>query len=187
MDPGVRSQGMKVDPPGYLWSKYECFLMSGWWDIPQLRNCNVKLWSNSSNGTELKTNERTDERTEGKTKTIYLRHKLAFPSIVFAIFYFFSTVIRPESVSLFVFFLFEPRHNKTSKVTVRPAKTQMSLGIRPVLRTAETLIRLGGCPGWSESSLGVKPFRWFCYVGAHFLIFLLCSLCIWTYLTEYII
>ena len=32
----------------------------------------------------------------------------------------------------------EPRHDKTNKVTVRPAKTQISLGI---------------CPGWSESSL----------------------------------
>ena len=33
---------------------------------------------------------------------------------------------------------FEPRHDTTNKVTVRPAKTQISLGIRPV---------------WSESSL----------------------------------
>ena len=34
--------------------------------------------------------------------------------------------------------LYEPRHDKTNKVTVRPAKTQISLGIRSV---------------WSESSL----------------------------------
>ena len=33
---------------------------------------------------------------------------------------------------------YEPRHNKTNKMSVRPAKTQISLGIRPV---------------WSESSL----------------------------------
>ena len=33
---------------------------------------------------------------------------------------------------------YDPRHDKTNKVTVRPAKTQISLGIRPV---------------WSESSL----------------------------------
>ena len=26
----------------------------------------------------------------------------------------------------------EPRHDKTNKMTVRPAKTQISLGIRPV-------------------------------------------------------
>ena len=34
--------------------------------------------------------------------------------------------------------VFEPRHDKTNNVVVRPAKTQISLGIRPV---------------WSESSL----------------------------------
>ena len=34
--------------------------------------------------------------------------------------------------------LYEPRHEKTNKITVRPAKTQISLGIRQV---------------WSESSL----------------------------------
>ena len=33
---------------------------------------------------------------------------------------------------------FEQQHDKTNKVSVRPAKTQISLGIRPV---------------WSESSL----------------------------------
>ena len=35
-------------------------------------------------------------------------------------------------------FVFEPPHDKTNKITVRPAKTQIRLGIRPV---------------WSESSL----------------------------------
>ena len=72
---------------------------------------------------------------------------------------------------------------KPTKWSVRPAKTQISLGIRPVWsdwasaqsdqsqrcppeaklgpklpteRTAKTLIRLGGCPGWSESWLGTK-------------------------------
>ena len=35
-------------------------------------------------------------------------------------------------------FQFEPRHNKTNEMAVRQAKTQISLGIRPV---------------WSESSL----------------------------------
>ena len=61
---------------------------------------------------------------------------------------------------------------KPTKWHVRPAKTQISLGIRPVwsasvlcaqwaartqaffMPTAKTLIRLGGCPGWSESLLG---------------------------------
>ena len=36
---------------------------------------------------------------------------------------------------------FEPPHDKTNKMTVRPAKTQISLGIRPV---------------WSESSLSTR-------------------------------
>ena len=61
---------------------------------------------------------------------------------------------------------------KPTKWHVRPAKTQISLGIRPVwsesslsvmkkawvlsypLSTQRRLIRLGGCPGWAESSLG---------------------------------
>ena len=78
----------------------------------------------------------------------------------------------------------KPRHDKINKVTVRPAKTQFSLGIRPVwsesslcawrklgsLAThwaqAKTLIRLGGCPGWSVSSQGAHSFRWFCHVVA---------------------
>ena len=74
----------------------------------------------------------------------------------------------------------EPPHDKTNNVAVRPAKTQISLDIRPVwsesslsawrklvsLAThwaqSKTLIRLGGCPGWSESSLGALIF-WFCH------------------------
>ena len=31
---------------------------------------------------------------------------------------------------------------------------------------AKTLIRLGGCPGWSESLLGAQSFCWFCHVVA---------------------
>ena len=81
--------------------------------------------------------------------------------------------------------VYEPRHDKTNKMAVRPAKTQISLDIRPVwsesslsawrsigsLSThwaqAKTLIRLGGCPDWSESSLGAHSFCWFCHVVAH--------------------
>ena len=82
--------------------------------------------------------------------------------------------------------LFGPRHDKTNKMSVHPAKTQISLGIRQVwsesslsawrklgsLAThwaqAKTLIRLGGCPGWSESSLGAQSFCWFCHEAAQF-------------------
>ena len=35
------------------------------------------------------------------------------------------------------------------------------------MRTAKTLIRLGKCPAWSESSLGAHSFCWFCHVAAH--------------------
>ena len=59
---------------------------------------------------------------------------------------------------------YEPPHDKTNKMTVRPAKTQISLGIQndqglrcpheeslgpelPTERTAKTMMRLGGCPG----------------------------------------
>ena len=38
------------------------------------------------------------------------------------------------------------------------------------MRTAKTLIRLGGCPGWSESSLGAQSFCWFCHVAAHIVV-----------------
>ena len=73
---------------------------------------------------------------------------------------------------------------QNNKMSVRPAKTQISLGIRPVwsesslsdwrnigsLAThwaqAKTLIRLGGRPGWSESSLGAHSYCWFCQVVA---------------------
>ena len=37
----------------------------------------------------------------------------------------------------------------------------------PIKRTAKSLIRLGRCPGWSESSLGTHSFCWFCHVAAH--------------------
>ena len=62
---------------------------------------------------------------------------------------------------------YEPQHNKTNKMNVRPAKIQISLGIRPVWSVfavhsvgswgpkasssgQQRLIKLG----WSESSLG---------------------------------
>ena len=46
---------------------------------------------------------------------------------------------------MFFVTIFEPRHEKTNKVSVRPAKTQISLGIRPV---------------WSESSLSAWRNLW---------------------------
>ena len=71
----------------------------------------------------------------------------------------------------------ESRHDKTNKMSVRPAKTQISLGVRMkkpwafsyLLNTQRRLIRLGGCPGWSESSLGTHSFCGFCRVVAQML------------------
>ena len=37
-------------------------------------------------------------------------------------------------------------------------------------KTLMTLIRLGGCLGWSESSLGAYSLCWFCHVVAHIII-----------------
>ena len=39
------------------------------------------------------------------------------------------------------------------------------------MRTMKTLIRLGRCPGWSESSLGTHSFYWFYHVAAHLFVF----------------
>ena len=98
----------------------------------------------------------------------------------------FFTFIEEDTIApADVLLLYEPRYYKINKMGIPPAKTQISLGIRPVwsecslsawrklgsLAThwaqAKTLIRLGGCPGWSESSLGAQPFCWFWHVVAH--------------------
>ena len=72
MDPGVRSHGMKANPPGYLWSKYECLLTSGWWDILHLICFNVKLWSNSTNGMKLRKDKRTNIQTDARKDENYI-------------------------------------------------------------------------------------------------------------------
>ena len=124
--------------------------------------------------------------------------ELAFKSITFRIY-----ECQAESLS-WVFFLkdtfmkyiysyklhvYELRHDKINKVSVRPAKTRSawafvqsdqslcclheeSLGpFLPIECTVKTLIRLAGCPGWSESSLGTHSLCWFCHVAAHMYLF----------------
>ena len=51
---------------------------------------------------------------------------------------------------------------KPRKWHVCPAKTQISLGIHPLI-VQQTLIRLSGCPGWSDPSLGTQSVYWFCH------------------------
>ena len=59
-----------------------------------------------------------------------LKRNLTISKLFFYIYMFYSfSLLIP---------VFEPRHDKTNKMSLRPAKTQISLGIRPV---------------WSESSL----------------------------------
>ena len=71
----------------------------------------------------------------------------------------------------------EPRHDKTNKMSAPSEDSdqpghppslirvhEKSLGPeQPIQRTTKSLIRLGACPGWSESSLGAKSFCWFCH------------------------
>ena len=81
---------------------------------------------------------------------------------------------------LYFMIILEMSHlmTKPTKWSVRPVKTQTSLGICPVWsesllsvwRKLGSLVtqwrlwcRLGGCPGWSESSLGAQSFCWFCH------------------------
>ena len=90
-------------------------------------------------------------------------------------------------VSLFFFSAFlatsavEPWYDKTNKMSVRPAKTQISLGICPVWSESSLCAQwvtkdpsflhadskdsdqTGRCQGWSESSLGAQPHCWFCH------------------------
>ena len=123
------------------------------------------------------TNERMDEQTIGRTerrKLYTTRHKCQG-----------YKTMRVMMINRFT--VLEPRHDKTNKVTVRPEKTQISLGIRPVWSESSLcakwvakdpsffhadsedsdqtgqmprLIR----PVWSESSLGAHSFYWFCHV-----------------------
>ena len=77
---------------------------------------------------------------------------------------------------------------KPTKWHVHPAKIRISLGICSVwsvfavrlkkawvlsypLSAQRRLIRLGGCPGWSESSLGAQSFCWFCHGAAQVILF----------------
>ena len=75
----------------------------------------------------------------------------------------------------------EPRHDKTNKMIRAPSEDSDQPGHPPSLIrvsavrlkqtwvlsyqqcTAKTLIRPGGCPGWSESSLGTKVILLFCH------------------------
>ena len=78
----------------------------------------------------------------------------------------------------------KPPYDKTNKMAIHPAKTQISLGICLVWsesslsgwRKLGSLVthwvhsedsdRLGGCQGWSESALVAQSLCWFCHEAA---------------------
>ena len=62
-------------------------------------------------------------------------------------------IVRPDPT--FKLQKFEPPHDKTNKMACLQCLHEESLGLKlPIESTLKTLIRLGRCPGWSESSLG---------------------------------
>ena len=73
MNPGAKTHGMEADPPRYPWSKYESFLMSGWWDIPHSRNFDINVLS-KFHECDGQTNEWTNEQME-RRKLYTPRHK----------------------------------------------------------------------------------------------------------------
>ena len=50
MDPWVRCHGMKANPTGYLWSKYERFLMSGCQDMDLSKTLKWRDGNGNGNG-----------------------------------------------------------------------------------------------------------------------------------------
>ena len=86
---------------------------------------------------------------------------------------FLNCLVNCHRISTYTWY--EPRHDKTNKVTVRPVKTQISLGIRSVwsvfaVRMKKAWVLSFPCLGWSESSLGAQSLCWFCHVAAHIVI-----------------
>ena len=84
------------------------------------------------------------------------------------------------SVQFVLISAYEPRRDKTNKMAVRPAKTQISLGIRPVWSESSLCAQWVTkdpsflhadsediSPVWSEPSLGADSFCWFCHAVAH--------------------
>ena len=72
--------------------------------------------------------------------------------------------------------LFEPQHDKTKKITCAPSEDSAqpahprsvgSLGPNVSSCGQRRLIRLSGCPGWSESFLGARIILLFCRAPAH--------------------
>ena len=70
MDPGVRSHGIKANRPGYLWSKYECFLRVGCRDMNE--KLAYKTWTQCDGNTDMDVDDRDDNNSPC---TLYRRAK----------------------------------------------------------------------------------------------------------------
>ena len=124
---------------------------------------------------------------------------------VFFLFFVFKILERlpylkvwSESTLVCIPLTYKPRHDKTQQNKYAPSEDSDQPGHPPSLirvfavRMKKPSVlsyplsaqwRLGGCPGWSESSLGAHAFCWFCHEAAHiwikqFLQTLPCSNCI---------
>ena len=73
MNPGANTHGMEADPLRDRWSKNECFLMSGWRDIPIRETLTKNFDINSTN--MMESNEQMNEHMNGQTE----RRKLYTP------------------------------------------------------------------------------------------------------------
>ena len=69
MDPWVRCHGMKANPTGYLWSKYECFLMSGCQDMDLSKTLKWRDGNGNANGNG---NVNANANADAKVTTIAL-------------------------------------------------------------------------------------------------------------------
>ena len=96
-------------------------------------------------------------------------------------------LIKYSKISISFWELNEPPHDKTNKMTVRPAKTQISLGIRQVWSESSLSAwrKLGSLATyWAHSKasdqtgriaqadqflLGAQSFCWFCHEAAQIL------------------
>ena len=73
MDPGLRCYGMKANPTGYLWTKYECFLMSGCQDIDFWKT--LTKWNGNGNGNR-NTYDRVDYNSSFALRAVQLKSDL---------------------------------------------------------------------------------------------------------------
>ena len=72
----------------------------------------------------------------------------------------------------------QPGH-PPSLISVFAVRMEKARVLSYPLSAQRRLIRLGGCPGWSESSLGAQSLCWFCHVTAHVLLYAPCDCPSW--------